>query len=55
MWAPADQKETEGNEQRLDGKHACRHNLWTHYPTEQLHARYGLYELPTTPKWKAAR
>ena len=36
-------------------KHACRRSLWTHYPTEQLHARYGLYELPTTAKWKAAR
>ena len=36
-------------------KHACRHSLWTHYPTEHLHARYGLYELPTTAQWKAAR
>jgi group II intron reverse transcriptase/maturase len=36
-------------------KHACRRNLWTHYQTEQLHARYGLYELPTTAKWTAAR
>jgi len=26
-------------------KHACRRGLWTHYQTEQLHARYGLYEL----------
>lgn len=36
-------------------KHGCRRSLWTHYQTEQLHARYGLYELPTTAKWKAAR
>jgi group II intron reverse transcriptase/maturase len=36
-------------------KHACRRGLWTHYPAEELHARYGLYELPTTAKWKAAR
>lgn len=36
-------------------KHACRHNLWEDYPNEQLHTRYGLFELPTTAKWKAAR
>jgi group II intron reverse transcriptase/maturase len=36
-------------------KHACRHNLWGDYPNEQLHSRYGLFELPTTAKWKAAR
>jgi RNA-directed DNA polymerase len=36
-------------------KHGCRHRLWAHYGPEQLHQRYGLYELPTTAKWKAAR
>ncbi len=36
-------------------KQACRRNLWTYYQTEQLHARYGLYELPTTATWTAAR
>ena len=36
-------------------KHACRQNLWEDYPNEQLHTRYGLFELPITAKWKAAR
>lgn len=36
-------------------KHACRHSLWEDYPPEELHTRYGLFELPTTAKWKAAR
>ena len=36
-------------------KHACRHSLWTHYATETLHQKYGLYALPTTARWKAAR
>ncbi len=36
-------------------KHGCRRSLWEHYVPEQLHQRYGLYELPTTAKWKAAR
>jgi len=36
-------------------KHACRQNLWGDYSNEQLHNRYGLFELPTTAKWKAAR
>jgi len=36
-------------------KHGCRRSLWKHYASEQLHQRYGLYELPTTAKWKAAR
>ena len=36
-------------------KHACRHGLWTHHAPEALHHRYGLYELPLTAKWKAAR
>jgi hypothetical protein len=35
-------------------KHACRYGLWEHYPDEQLHPRYGPYELPTTAKWQAA-
>jgi group II intron reverse transcriptase/maturase len=36
-------------------KHGCRRSLWEHYAPEQLHQRYGLYELPTTAQWKAAR
>jgi group II intron reverse transcriptase/maturase len=35
-------------------KHGCSRALWKHYPTERLHTQYGLYELPTTAKWKAA-
>jgi RNA-directed DNA polymerase len=35
-------------------KHACKHGLWTHYPAAKLHEQYGLYELPTTARWKAA-
>ena len=36
-------------------KHAGRKSLWKDYPTDELHTRYGLYELPITAKWKAAR
>jgi len=36
-------------------KHGCHRALWKHYPTERLHTHYGLYELPTTARWKAAR
>lgn len=36
-------------------KHGCRRALWKHYPTERLHTHYGLYEMPTTAQWKAAR
>jgi RNA-directed DNA polymerase len=36
-------------------KHACGHSLWTHYTNEKLHQQYGLYELPTTARWKVAR
>jgi len=36
-------------------KHARRTSLWAAYPPEELHTRYGLFELPTTAKWKAAR
>jgi RNA-directed DNA polymerase len=36
-------------------KHARRKSLWETYPPEELHHRYGLFELPTTAKWKAAR
>lgn len=36
-------------------KHGCRRGLWKHYTSERLHAHHGLYELPTTAKWKAAR
>ena len=36
-------------------KHGCCRSLWEHYASEQLHQRHGLYELPTTAKWKAAR
>jgi group II intron reverse transcriptase/maturase len=35
-------------------KQGCCHSLWKHYPTERLHTHYGLYELPTTAKWKVA-
>jgi len=36
-------------------KHACKHGLWKHYSEAKLHQQYGLYELPTTACWKAAR
>jgi group II intron reverse transcriptase/maturase len=36
-------------------KHACRHSLWEYYTLERLRTQYGLYELPTTAQWKAAR
>jgi group II intron reverse transcriptase/maturase len=36
-------------------KHARRQSLWEEYPPAVLHGRYGLFELPTTAKWKAAR
>jgi len=36
-------------------KQSCRRSLWEAYPAEDLHHRYGLYELPTTAKRKAAR
>ena len=36
-------------------KHACKGGLWSRYPDEQLHTHYGLYQLPTTAAWKAAR
>jgi len=36
-------------------KNGCRRSLWEHYVPEQLHQRYGLYELPTTATWRAAR
>ena len=36
-------------------KHGCCRALWKHYPTERLHTHYGLYEMPLTAKWKAAR
>jgi len=36
-------------------KHGCGRSLWEHYAPEQLHRRYGLYELPTTAAWRAAR
>lgn len=36
-------------------KHGCKRGLWRHYTLEQLHQHYGLYQLPTTAPWKAAR
>ena len=36
-------------------KHGCRHSLWPHYLLTLLHNYYGLYELSTTARWKAAR
>ena len=36
-------------------KHHCKHSLWTHYTDERLHTQYGLWALPTTAAWKAAR
>jgi group II intron reverse transcriptase/maturase len=35
-------------------KHGCTRALWKHYPGEQMHTRYGLYELPQRARWKAA-
>jgi group II intron reverse transcriptase/maturase len=36
-------------------KHACRHSLWQYYTDDRLREHYGLYELPITAAWKAAR
>jgi len=36
-------------------KHACQGGLWSRYPHQKLHTQYGLYALPTTAAWKAAR
>jgi hypothetical protein len=36
-------------------KHACTRGLWSAYPDERLHTQYGLYALPSTAAWKAAR
>lgn len=36
-------------------KHACTRGLWKAYPDERLHTQYGLYALPSTAAWKAAR
>jgi hypothetical protein len=36
-------------------KDGCRRSLWEHYAPEKLHQRYGLFELPTTAAWRAAR
>jgi group II intron reverse transcriptase/maturase len=36
-------------------KQGCCRSLWEHYTAEQMHQRYGLYELPTTAAWKVAR
>ncbi len=36
-------------------KHGCRRSLWEHYASDKLHQHYGLYELPTTAKWRTAR
>jgi RNA-directed DNA polymerase len=36
-------------------KHKCKHGLWSFCPDEQLHARYGLYVLPTKAAWKGHR
>ena len=36
-------------------KHDCKRGLWNSCPDEQLHTHYGLYALPTTAAWKAAR
>jgi len=36
-------------------KHNCKHSLWTHYTDARLYTQYGLWALPTTAAWKAAR
>jgi group II intron reverse transcriptase/maturase len=36
-------------------KQGCSRSLWQHYRAEKLYQQYGLYELPVTAKWKAAR
>ena len=36
-------------------KHDCKRGLWNSCSDAQLHTHYGLYELPTTAAWKAAR
>ena len=36
-------------------KHASTRGLWTARSDERLHTLYGLYALPSTAAWKAAR
>jgi hypothetical protein len=36
-------------------KHACTRALWKYYSDQRLREHYGLYELPVTAAWKAAR
>lgn len=36
-------------------KHACTRALWNYYSDQRLREHYGLYELPVTAAWKAAR
>jgi group II intron reverse transcriptase/maturase len=36
-------------------KHACTRALWKYYSDQRLREHYGLYELPITAAWKAAR
>ena len=36
-------------------KQACTRGLWTAYSDDRLHTQYGLYALPSTAAWKAAR
>jgi len=36
-------------------KHDCTRGLWKYYTNERLHDLYGLYEMPVTAAWKAAR
>lgn len=35
-------------------KHKCTKALWSEYPNELLHDRYGLWRLPTRVSWKAS-
>jgi len=34
-------------------KHKCTRGLWSAYPNELLHDRYGLWRLPARVSWKA--
>jgi group II intron reverse transcriptase/maturase len=33
-------------------KHRCKRGLWSGYPDESLHQRYGLWPMPTYAEWK---
>ena len=36
-------------------KHGCSYGLWEHYSDEELHDRFGLYQMPRWATWTAKR